>query len=435
MIKVAIIGAGSVGFSRRLISDILSWPELSESTITLMDIDPERLELVDAMARRVVRDSNYGATIEATTERSRALDGADYVVATFATGWSYEATRPELAIPKKYGVDQTVADTLGIGGVFRFLRTAPVMLDICRDIERQCPNALLLNYVNPMAMLCWTIAEATKVKTVGLCHSVQNTHRQMCEYMQVPANEVEYWTAGINHQAWYLRLQRGDEDLYPLLWKRMDVPEVYERDRVRFEILRHFGYFVTESSRHMSEYVPYFLRTPELHQRFITPPSPSNVARREQRMQALRQQVEGPEPLKFPRSDEYCSYIIHAIETNQPFRGNFNVPNHGLITNLPNGSCVEVPCLVDGSGIHPCHVGDLPPQLAALNRTNINVQELAVKAALERDPEAAYHAVQVDPLTAAVVPLDQMRKMCDEIIAAGGAGTAFDRPSAVASAR
>jgi alpha-galactosidase len=309
------------------------------------------------------------------------------------------------------------------------------MLDLCRDIERRCPDALLLNYVNPMAMLCWTIAAATSVKTVGLCHSVQNTHHELAEYMDIPPDEVDYWTAGINHQAWYLRLRRGDEDLYPLLRERMDVPAIYDRDRVRFEILRHFGAFVTESSKHMSEYVPYFLRTPELHQRFITPPAESADARRAQRLQELRAQVTGPEPMVFPRSDEYCSHIIHAIETSQPFRGNFNVPNTGLITNLPAGCCVEVPCLVDGSGIHPCHVGDLPPQLAALNRTNVNVQELAVKAALEGDPEAAYHAVQVDPLTAAVVPLDQMRRMVDEIIAAGGAGTAFERPVVAAGAR
>ncbi|MCC6626583.1 MAG: alpha-glucosidase/alpha-galactosidase [Chloroflexi bacterium] len=435
MVKIAIIGAGSVVFSRRLIADVLSWPELSDSAIALVDIDSGRLALVEAMARRLVADGGHGATVEATTERGQALDGADYVIATFATGWSYEPTRPELAIPQRYGIHQTVADTLGVGGVFRFLRTAPVMLDLCRDIERRCPNALLLNYVNPMAMLCWMIAAVTSVRAIGLCHSVQNTHHELAEYLEAPPAEIDYWTAGINHQAWYLRLRRDDEDLYPLLRERMAVPAIYERDRVRFEVLRHFGYFVTESSKHMSEYVPYFLRTPELHRRFINPPAESADERRAQRLQELRAQVAGPAPMVFPRSDEYCSHIIHAIETNQPFRGNFNVPNTGLISNLPAGCCVEVPCLVDSLGIHPCHVGDLPSQLAALNRTNINVQELAVKAALEQDPTAAYHAVQVDPLTAAVVPLDQMRAMVDEIIVAGGAGTAFERPAATATAR
>lgn len=435
MVKIAIIGAGSVVFSRRLIADVLSWPELSDSTIALVDINADRLALVEAMARRLIADGGHGATVEATADQGRALDGADYVVATFATGWSYEPTRPELAIPQRYGIHQTVADTLGVGGVFRFLRTAPVMLDLCRDIERRCPDALLLNYVNPMAMLCWMIATATRVKAIGLCHSVQHTHHELAEYMNVQPEEIDYWTAGINHQAWYLRLRRGDEDLYPLLRERMAVPAIYERDRVRFEVLRHFGYFVTESSRHMAEYVPYFLRTPDLHRQFITPPAEGAAVRRANQLQALREQVAGPEPMVIPRSDEYCSHIIHAIETGQPLRGNFNVPNTGLITNLPAGCCVEAPCLVDRSGIHPCHVGDLPPQLAALNRTNINVQELAVKAALERDPAAAYHAVQVDPLTAAIVPLDQIRAMVDEIIAAGGAGAAFERADATTGAR
>lgn len=290
------------------------------------------------------------------------------------------------------------------------------MLDICRDIERLCPNALLLNYVNPMAMLCWSINRATKVQTIGLCHSVQNTAHQLAGYLDVPEHEIVYWTAGINHQAWVLILRRGKEDLYPRLRERMDDPAVYNRDRVRFEILRHFGYFVTESSRHMSEYVPYFRRTPELVAQF-DPPRPSAFSRQE-RIESIRRQVEGAEPIDFTRSGEYCSRIILAIETNQPYRVNANVMNADLIANLPRGCCVEVPCLVDGSGVHPCHVGDLPPQLAALNRTSVNVQELAVKAALEGDREALYHAVQVDPLASSVLTLAQMRQLSDELIAA-----------------
>ena len=418
MPKIAMIGAGSMVFARWLMTDILSWPEMQESEICLMDINAERLELIGALVRKMVADRKLGASVLATTDRQRALDGADYVIATISVGWTYEPERPEFAIPLAYGLNQSVADTIGVGGIFRFLRTAPTMLDICRDVERLCPRALLLNYVNPMAMLCWSIARATKVWTVGLCHSVQGTAHQLAGYVGVPEDEVSYWTAGINHQAWYLVLRRGKEDLYPRLRERMEDPEIYAQDRVRFEILRHFGYFVTESSRHMSEYVPYFRRTPELLEQFAPPPNPAAATRRAQRFESIRQQVDGAEPIDYTRSGEYCSYIIHALETNQPFRFNANVSNDDLITNLPRGCCVEVPCLADGAGIHPCHVGDLPPQLAALNRTNVNVQELAVKAFLERDREAVHQAVQVDPLASSVLSLAQMRKMTDELFAA-----------------
>lgn len=416
MPKISMIGAGSVVFARRLMTDILSWPELQESEISLMDIDEERLELISALVGKIVAERRLGARVVATTDRRRALEGSDYVIATISVGWAYEPDRPEWAIPLAYGVNQSVADTIGVGGVFRFLRTAPTMLDICRDVEQLCPQALLLNYVNPMAMLCWTIGRATKVWTIGLCHSVQGTAHQLAGYVGVPSDEVAYWTAGINHQAWYLTLRRGKEDLYPRLRECLENPAVYNKDRVRFEIMRHFGYFVTESSRHMSEYVPYFRRTPELIAEF-TPPLPTQ-SRREEPFASIRRQVAGAEPIDYTRSEEYCSHIIHALETNQPFRFNANVANDDLITNLPPGSCVEVPCLADGSGIHPCHVGDLPPQLAALNRTNVNVQELAVKAVLEGDREAVHQAVQVDPLTASVLPLSKMRQMTDELLAA-----------------
>lgn len=422
MPKIAIIGAGSAVFARRLITDVLSWPELQESRISLMDVDPERLGMIEALARKMVADQRLGAGVEATTDRARALDGADYVIATISVGWAYEPDRPEYAIPKKYGLEQTVADTIGVGGIFRFLRTAPVMLEICRDMERLCPGALLLNYVNPMAMLCWTLAEATKIRLVGLCHSVQGTARQLADYTRVPFDEVVYWTAGINHQAWYLTLRHGKEDLYPRLRRALDDPAVYDRDRVRFEVFRHFGYYVTESSRHFSEYVPYFRRTSELRERF-TPALPSDGAarRREERFASVRRQIDGAEPIDYSRSDEYCSSIIHAIEADRPFRFNGNVRNDDLIANLPRGCCVEVPCLVDGAGIHPCRIGDLPPQLAALNRTNVNVQELAVRAALTGDRELVHQAVQVDPLASSVLSLADMRRMADEIFAAGAA--------------
>jgi len=425
MPRIAMIGAGSVVFARRLMLDILSWPELQESQLWLMDINTERLALIEALVRKVITDHHFGASVHATTDRARALDGADYIITTISVGWAYEPERPEYAIPLRYGLNQSVADTIGVGGIFRFLRTAPTMLEICRDIERLCPDALLLNYVNPMAMLCWTIARATRVRTIGLCHSVQGTAEQIASYIGIPAEELSYWTAGINHQAWYLVLRRGKEDLYPRLRACLDDPSIYARDRVRFEILRHFGYFVTESSRHMSEYVPYFRRTPALLAQFAPETPPAGQDRLTRRFESIRRQIAGIEPIDLDRSSEYCSHIIHAIETNQPFRFNANVPNDDLITNLPRGCCVEVPCLADSTGIHPYHVGDLPSQLAALNRTNINVQELAVRAFLERDRDAVYQAVQVDPLASSVLSLSQMRSLTDELFAANAEWIGF----------
>lgn len=416
MPKITMIGAGSAVFARRLMTDVLSRPELQDSTISLMDINRERLDLIGALVRKMVEERNLGAKVEATGNREAALDGADYVIAAIAVGWNYERERPEVAIPLRYGLHQTVADTIGVGGIFRFLRTAPTMIGICHDMERLCPNALLLNYVNPMAMLCWAIERATKVQTVGLCHSVQGTAARLAEYVGVPANEVAYWTAGINHQAWYLTLRHGKEDLYPRVRDCLGIPEIYDRDRVRFEIFRYFGYFVTESSRHMAEYVPYFRRTAELREQFVPEAPATTAANRAERLESIRRQVAGTEPIDYHPSNEYCSAIIHARETNQPFRFNANVPNDDLISNLPRGCCVEVPCLADGSGIHPCHVGNLPPQLAAVNRTNVNVQELAVKAFLERDRTALYQAVQVDPLASSVLSLAEARSMTDQIL-------------------
>ena len=418
--KVAMIGAGSVVFAQRLATDILSWPELQGSTISLMDVNPERLELVGALADRLVREQKLPARIEKTTDRRRALDGADCVIVMIQVG-GVAAVRPDVEIPHRYGVDQAVGDTLGPGGVFRFLRTVPVLLDICRDMTELCPKALLINYSNPMAMLCWAIAEATPIKAIGLCHSVQGTSRQLAGYVGVPYEEVAYWVAGINHQAWFLRFERRGEDLLPALRRAMDDPETYAKDTVRFEVMRHFGHFVTESTAHLSEYLPYFRRTRELtesygltwgrdYDRYIT--------RQEQYYERVRRQVAGEEPIPTDRTHEYCSYILHAIRTNTPFRINANVPNTGLITSLPDGCCVEVPCLVDNTGINPCHVGALPDACAALNRTNVNVQQLAVRAALTGDRELVYRAVQLDPLTASVLPLAKAREMTDELFAA-----------------
>jgi alpha-galactosidase len=415
-----MIGAGSVVFAQRLATDILSWPELQAATIALMDLDAGRLESIGALANRLVREQRLPARIETTTDRRAALDGADYVIVSIQIG-GVEAVRPDVEIPHRYGVDQAIGDTLGPGGVFRALRTIPVLLDICRDMAELCPRALLINYSNPMAMNCWAIAQATGIAAIGLCHSVQGTSQRLARYVGVPYQDVSYWVAGINHMAWFLELKRGDEDLRPRLFEAMNDPAIYDEDRVRFEVMRHFGYFVTESTRHMSEYVPYFRRSREVAERFAPPwrrDYDLYVQRQSTYYEKVHRQVAGDEPIPTDRTHEYCSYIIHAIETNEPFRINANVANRALITNLPEGSCVEVPCLVDARGVHPCHVGDLPPQLAALNRSNIAVQELTVKAALERDREAVYQAVALDPLTAAVLTLDQARQMTDELFAA-----------------
>jgi alpha-galactosidase len=439
--KIALIGAGSATFSRRLMADLLSWPELQDSAFALMDIDTERLDLIEALARKMVETKGAGARIEATTDRRLALDGADYVITTLAVGYAYEQDRPDVAIPSRYGLNQTVADTIGVGGVFRYLRTMPAMLEIGRDMERVCPGALWLNYVNPMNMIMWTIGATTpRLRCVGLCHSVQGTADRLAGYAGVPRDEVAYWVAGINHQAWFLdfrhRTYRG-EDLYPRLRQAMHDPEIYDRDRVRFEVLRHFGYFVTESSRHMSEYVPWFRRTPEDCARYtpaqafpewMRAPRPDGQgaqgqlaavpARRAEVWASIKRQIAGEQLFDFKRSREYCSYIVHAVEANDPIRFNGNVPNTGLITNLPPGCNVEVPILVDGAGLHPCHVGELPSQVAAINRTNVNVQELAVKGFLRRDRQAIHQACLLDPLASASVGLDSIRAMVDELFEA-----------------
>ncbi|MCD6361149.1 MAG: alpha-glucosidase/alpha-galactosidase [Armatimonadetes bacterium] len=318
-------------------------------------------------------------------------------------------------------MDQAVGDTIGPGGIFQGLRNAPDFAVIAESIHDTAPHALVINHSNPMAINCWMWSIAwPDIPHVGLCHSVQGTSRQLADYLDVLYEELDYWVAGINHMAWFLRLERAGEDLYPLLRERMEDPEVYDRDRVRFEVLRHFGYFVTESSLHMSEYCPWFRRTPELMQRYDL--KSRDMAAMSDRwanyMAKLREELDGDEPIRLQRSHEYTVDIIEAIETDRPCEVNVSVPNTDLITNLPAGCSVEVPCLVDRRGVHPCHVGDLPPQLAALNAANVHSQELAVKAALEGDRAALYQALALDPLTGAVLSLEEIRRMADEMLAA-----------------
>jgi alpha-galactosidase len=419
VVKIAIIGAGSVVFTRRLVGDILSFPALLDSHIVLMDINRERLELISGLCSKMVKDSGVGATIEATLERQQALEGADYVITTIRVGDDDEVDR---GIPQKYGIDQAVGDTIGPGGVIKGLRTVPMLIDIARDMEELCPDAWLLNYTNPMAIACWGINDATSVRNVGLCHSVQNTARQLAGYIRASPEEVSYWTAGINHMAWYMRFERNGEDAYPTLREAMEKPEIYAKDTVRFEVLRHFGYFVSESTRHMSEYVPYFRADRSRMEQFNLAPFDVAARQRQRRddvhYETIKQELNSDVPLKPQRTNEYAAYIMDSIETGTLRRVNVNVRNTGLITNLPEGSCVEVPCLVDSLGVHPCYVGELPGQCAGLIQTNINLQRLAVKAILERDREAAVHAVMLDPLTSSILSLDQTRRMVEEMFAA-----------------
>lgn len=420
MPKIVLIGAGSVVFAKTLIGDILSFPALQTGTLSLVDINAERLDLMARYTRRLIDEQRLPAQLEVTEDRRQALRGADYVITVIQVGGA-RSYQLDIEIPRRYGIDQAVGDTIGPGGVFRGLRSIPVLLSICRDMEELCPHAWLLNYTNPMAINVWALRQASRVRVVGLCHSVMATAAYLARTIGIPYDRLRYWAAGINHMAWFLKLECDGRDLYPLLKRKMRDPAVEEADRVRIAVMRMFGYFVSESSYHMSEYVPYFRRTPELRQRYL--PQPRDylgfyTSSLDEQRRSMEAQLASCEPLRVRRSHEYASYIIDSLVTGVPRRFNLNVRNDGLITNLPAGCCVEVPCLVDGAGIHPCFVGDLPPQLAALDRSNINVQALAVEAALTGNRKAVRQALAVDPLTAAILTPSQAREMADEMLEA-----------------
>ncbi|MFL5801199.1 MAG: alpha-glucosidase/alpha-galactosidase [Roseiflexaceae bacterium] len=432
MPKITFIGAGSVVFTRNLCSDILLTPALQECTIALMDIDPQRLAQARALVQALIDRRGLKARVEATTDRRAAVRGADYVITTFQQG-GLEAYALDINTPLRYGVEQCVGDTLGPGGVFRALRTIPVLIELGRDMDELAPGALLLNYVNPMAANCWAFDRATGRPHVGLCHSVQGTSEMLARWIDVPYDEVVFRCAGINHQAFFLEFRRGDADLYPRLWGAIQRDEIYGQEPVRIEIMQHFGYFVTESSGHASEYMPYFRKTAQMVNEDLVPHFTDAVndwfdygrtggylrhciSRLEQIQRDYEQLIAGAKAPPSVRTHEYGSRIIEAIETNQPICINGNVPNRSLIANLPPGCCVEVACLVDGNGTQPTRVDDYPPQLAALNRTNINVQELIVEAALTGKRDAVYHAVMLDPLTAAVGTLPRIHAMVGEML-------------------
>jgi len=425
MRKITFIGAGSTVFAKNLIGDILSFPELSDSTICLFDIDENRLKTSEVVAQRIAKTLTAPASIQATTDRSRALEGASYAINMIQVGGYRPCTVTDFELPKRYGLRQTIADTLGIGGIMRALRTIPVLIDICREMERVCPNVLHLNYANPMAMNCWALNQATKVKTVGLCHSVPHTAAELAHDIGVPVEEINYVVAGINHVAFYLRFERNGKDLYPEIRRVISEGRVPDTNRVRYDIFKRLGYFVTESSEHFSEYGPWFIKRDreDLIKRFNIPLD-EYPRRCEDQMAAwerLRNELENPDaPLEVRRSVEFGSLIIHSLETGVPRVVYGNVTNQQLIENLPEDCCVEVPCVVDRNGVQPVHIGRIPIQLAALMQTNINVQALTVEAVLKQDPKLIYHAAMLDPHTAAELDLDQIWSLVDELISAHG---------------
>ncbi|HUI48716.1 MAG TPA: alpha-glucosidase/alpha-galactosidase [Acidimicrobiia bacterium] len=420
MAKVTFIGAGSTVFARNLLGDILGHEELASSEIALFDIDPERLATSELVARRVADALDAPAKIGATTDRRAALDGADYTINMIQVGGYEPCTVTDFEVPKQFGLRQTIADTLGIGGIMRGLRTIPVLLDLCRDIQELCPGAWFLNYTNPMAINCRAVNRASSIKTVGLCHSVQGTAYELSLDLGIPYRDIDYLAAGINHMAFYLRFAHEGEDLYPRLQELARSGRAPATNRVRYEVLKHLGYFVTESSEHFAEYVPWFIKRdrPDLVERFNVPLDeyPRRCIAQIAEWEDERERLEGGGPVEVQPSFEYAATIIRSIETGKPRVIYGNVANDDLIDDLPAGCTVEVPCLVDGNGVQPTRIGALPPQLAALIRTNVNVQELTVEAALTGRREHVYHAAMLDPHTAAELDLDQIRSLVDALL-------------------
>jgi len=421
MPKIAFIGAGSFGFTRTLVKDILTFPAMEGSTLALMDIDKERLDYVTKACNRIVEEGKYPAKVVATTDREEALKGADAILITILQG-GVQVFRHDIEIPKKYGVDTCIGDTRGPSGIFRALRTIPVMVDICKDAERLCPNAVILNYTNPMAMNCRAMQSQTSMRVTGLCHSVQGTARMLARWIGAPMEEITYVCAGINHQAWFVKYEWNHEDAYPLLRKAMKRKKVYNHEHVRNEMFLALGYYVTESSGHNSEYNWWFRKRPDLIEKYCSTGTGWNpgeyayvvkhyLQRQRTWRKAIREWLENPEPLNLERGHEYAASIINAYLGGEPFLFNGNVPNTGIVTNLPNDCCVEVPVYADRKGFNAVHVGALPPQCAALNNVSVASEELTVEGCLKGDPEMVYHAVCYDPLTAAVLSLAEIRKM------------------------
>lgn len=426
MPKITFLGAGSTVFAKSVLGDCLLSPVLRDSEFALYDIDLQRLKDSERMLNAIKANTGDHGKIVAYTDRKEALRGADYVINAVQIGGYEPCTVTDFEVPKKYGLRQTIGDTLGIGGIFRALRTLPVLFDFARDMEEVCPDAWFLNYTNPMAILTGALLRYTGIKTVGLCHSVQVCASHLLRSLDMPQDGVQWKIAGINHMAWLLEITRHGKDLYPEIKVRAAEKQQREKhyDMVRFEIMLRFGYYVTESSEHNAEYLPYFIKSqyPELIERFNIPLDeyPRRCIVQIERWESMRKDLVENPSLTHSRTNEYGSYIMEAMETNQPFKIGGNVLNRGLITNLPAEACVEVPCLVDASGVSPCYVGELPPQLAALNMTNINVHLLTIEAAMTLKKEHIYHAAMLDPHTSSELTIDQIVQLCDDLIEAHG---------------
>jgi alpha-galactosidase len=426
MPKIAFIGAGSFGFTRGLVRDILTFPALADSTLALMDIDQERLDFATKAVNKIVEAGKYPAKVVSTLDRAEALDGADGVLITILQG-GVEVFRGDIEIPMKYGVDINIGDTRGVSGIFRSLRTIPVMLDICKDMDKHCPNAVLLNYTNPMAMLCRAMqGEFPKLAISGLCHSVQGTAMMLANWIGAPYNEVTYHCAGINHQAWYVDFKWKGKDAYPLIREAITTrPEVLNAEQVRNEIFLQLGYYLTESSGHNSEYVAWFRKRPDLIEKYCTHGTGWNPGHHRyildeylRREDTWRDNVKADldKPVNLNRGHEYAASIFNAtFGDGAMFEFNGNVPNFGLIDNLPDGCCVEVPVMASKRGLDPIHVGPLPPQCAILNNLSVGCEEMAVEGIITGDKEKVFHAVCYDPLTSAVCSLAEIRSMTDEL--------------------
>jgi alpha-galactosidase len=426
MSKITFLGAGSSIFAKNVLGDCMRVEALQDFEIALFDIDHERLKDSEQMLNNIKMNLESTVNIVSYTDRKDALRDANYVINAIQVGGYDPSTIIDFEIPKKYGLRQTIADTVGIGGIFRNLRTIPVMMDFAKDMQEVCPDAWFLNYTNPMAALTGTMLRYTGIKTVGLCHSVQGCAEDLLKSLDMPTDNIQWEIAGINHVAWLLEINRNGEDLYPEIKRRaLEKQKEKHNDMVRFELMLRFGYYVTESSEHNAEYHPYFIKSqyPELINRFNIPLDeyPRRCINQIEEWKKMREDLVNDENLSHERTNEYGSYIIEAMETNQPIKIGGNVLNTGgLISNLPENACVEVPCLVDASGISPIYVGELPEQLAAINRTNINTQLLTIQAAMTGKKEHIYHAAMLDPHTSSELSIDDIVAMCDELIEAHG---------------
>jgi alpha-galactosidase len=427
MAKIAFIGAGSLGFTRGLVRDVLTFPLLKDATISLMDIDEERLDFARRAVEAIIARGEYPAKVEATTDRRAAIKDADAVCCTILCG-DVDTWRYDIEIPKKYGVDTNIGDTRGPSGIFRALRTIPTMIDICKDMEKYCPKAILLNYTNPMAMLCRAMQRTTTIPLTGLCHSVQGSAHMLAHWIGAPIDEITYVCAGINHQAWYLEYKWNGEDAYPLIRKAVRKKKIYNQEKVRNEMFLALDYYVTESSGHNSEYNWWFRKRPDLIEKYCNENgagwNPGEygyilkhyMERKKSWRKEFQKWLDDGAPMSLERGHEYAANIINAYMGGDPYLFNGNVANRGLITNLPQDACVEVPVLANKRGFNAIHVGTLPPQCAALNNVSVAVEEMAVEAALTGDARLVFQAIAYDPLTAAVLSLEEIKKMVSEML-------------------